>query len=382
MTDRTLAVWWDDGQVGALVKDRYGDASFTYDPAWLAAPAARPISRSLPLTVEPFDRDRCRSFFGDVSAQADGGQGIAGALTLLPEGLTPPRVLTGTTTPLDEEAFADILDRLQRRPLPAGGAGVRTGLAQARLPVVLIDGRPALPGPGQPSTHIVKPEPARFPGAVANEAWCMALATRLGLGAAPVEAREAAGRRYLLVTRYDRAVRNDRPTRLHREDACQALGVAPERRYASEGGPAFRQLFDLVRAYVPMPARDLLRLVDVALFNLAIGNADAPGRNFAFLLDDGVRLAPFHDLLATIAWPEPDERSAMPIGQARTIEELNDEAWTRFAADAGITLPFLRRRGTALLDAIAREATSSRGDDTLRWRTAVRAAAIRQTLAR
>ena len=72
----------------------------------------------------------------------------------------------------------------------------------------------------------------------------------------------------------------------------------------------------------------------------------------------------------------------MPIGGAGTIEELNDEAWARFAADAGATLPFLRRRGTALLDAIAREATSSRGDDTMRWRTAVRATAIRQTLAR
>ena len=176
MTDRTLAVWWEDAQVGALVKDRYGDLSLAYDPAWLAAPAARAISRSLPLTVEPFDRDRCTSFFGDLLAHADQGEASAGALTLLPTGLTPPRFLTGATTPLDEEAFADILDRLQRQPLPAAEAGGRTGLAQAKLPVILIDGRPALPAPGQPSTHIVKPEPARFPGAVANEAWSMALA--------------------------------------------------------------------------------------------------------------------------------------------------------------------------------------------------------------
>ena len=34
--------------------------------------------------------------------------------------------------------------------------------AQPKLPVILVDGAPALPPPGQPTTHIVKPAIARF----------------------------------------------------------------------------------------------------------------------------------------------------------------------------------------------------------------------------
>jgi serine/threonine-protein kinase HipA len=44
-------------------------------------------------------------------------------------------------------------------------------------------------------------------------------------------------------------------------------------------------MFALTRAYVRQPAVDVIRLVDAAIFNLAIGNADAHDKNFSFLLD-------------------------------------------------------------------------------------------------
>ena len=209
----------------------------------------------------------------------------------------------------------------------------------------------------------------------------MALAARVGLEVAPAEAREADGRPYLLVTRYDREPRDRRIVRVHQEDACQALGVPAERKYAAEGGPAFRDLFALTRSYVRTPATDVLKLVDAAIFNLAIGNADAHGKNFSFLLDTrGPRLAPLYDLLSTIAWPELSPRLAMRVGPAGTIEELDGEAWTRFAADAGITLPFLRRRVTALTVVLERSSEALSGPDDLRQRTALRAGLIRQSL--
>lgn len=406
MNDRTLIVWWSDAQVGRLVQDRHGDLSFAYDAKWLANPAARPISRSMPLQEVPFDRRECRPFFGGLlpeEGQRTGAAGalgvspanefalldrlggdVAGALSLLHEDEKPPSpALPGAVEPLDDTAFAAILDQLPRRPLLAGEEGLRLSLAgaQAKLPVVLVDGRPALPSPGQPTTHIVKPEIPRFPGSVANEAWCMALATQVGLDVAPAEAREADGRPYLLVTRYDRELRDGRIARVHQEDACQALGVSPERKYAAEGGPAFRDLFALTRGYVRTPATDVLKLVDAAIFNLAIGNADAHGKNFSFLLDTpGPRLAPLYDLLSTIAWPELSSRLAMRVGRAGTIEELDGEAWTRFAADAGITLPFLRRRTTALAVALERSSGALPGPDDLRQRTALRAGLLRQSL--
>ena len=65
----------------------------------------------------------------------------------------------------------------------------------------------------------------------------MGLAARVGLDVAPVEAREAAGQPYFLVTRYDRATQNGVVIRLYQEDACQVLGIAAERKYAADGGP-------------------------------------------------------------------------------------------------------------------------------------------------
>ena len=46
----------------------------------------------------------------------------------------------------------------------AGERGLRLSLAgsQSKLPVVLVEGNVALPAPGQPTTHIVKPPIPRF----------------------------------------------------------------------------------------------------------------------------------------------------------------------------------------------------------------------------
>ncbi len=79
--------------------------------------------------------------------------------------------------------------------------------AQPKLPVVLEDGgRAALPGnSATPTTHILKPEPERFPGLVDNEAVCMALARACGLVAADTRAAvTATGMPVLVVERYDR----------------------------------------------------------------------------------------------------------------------------------------------------------------------------------
>lgn len=406
MTERVLVVWWADAVVGRLMQDRHGDLSFTYATDWLSSVDRRPLSRSLPLRADSFDRRECRPFFGGllpeegqrvgvagalgVSAANEfalldrlGGD-VAGALTLLPVGASPPSPAPAPNPePLGDEAFATILNALPTRPLLAGDAGLRLSLAgaQAKLPVVLVDGRPALPSPGQATTHIIKPEIPRFPGSVANEAWCMALAAAVGLDVANAEAREAAGRPYLLVTRYDRAQADGITLRLHQEDACQALGVPSERKYAAEGGPAFRDVFALTRSYSTLPGVDVLRLVDAAVFNLAIGNADAHGKNFSFLVQRaGARLAPFYDLLATTMWPELSPRSAMRIGGAGVIDELSPGAWARFADDAGVTLPFLKRRVMAMVDKIERQARVAPEVDGLNARTALRAGLVRQSL--
>lgn len=376
----TLSVWWDGKLVGALKLDEHGDMSFAYDPAWLADATAAPLSASLPKQAETFNRRACRPFFAgllpeegqrDAVARALGlskgndfallralGGDVAGALTLWPEGERPPAVAEGTSPDaLGDNALVALLDELPTRPMLAGKDGLRLSLAgaQSKIPVVLVSGRVALPVPGQPTTHILKPPIERFPGTTENEAFAMALAAEVGLVVAPAEARVVSDRRFLLVTRYDRVLNPDANViRLHQEDFCQALGIPPEHKYAAEGGPTFRTGFDLLRRVATRPAVEVLKLLDAAIFNLIIGNADAHGKNYSLLYGaDGTTLAPLYDLLSTVAYPELSPKLAMKIAKCATLEEIDDSAWPKFAADAGLAAPFVRRRVKELASAAA-----------------------------
>ena len=197
---------------------------------------------------------------------------------------------------------------LPKTPLLAGEDGIRLSLAgaQGKAAVAIRDGSYLLPVGGSPSTHILKPDSERFPGLVENEFFCMRLAAALGLDVAPVEIAAAGSIRFLQVSRYDR-----RPdgaegwTRIHQEDFCQALGIAPELKYQNEGGPGFKECFKLIRANSSIPVYDVLKLFDAVVFNFLIGNNDAHGKNFSFLYDgDETRLAPLYDLVSTELYPD------------------------------------------------------------------------------
>ncbi|MFA5909358.1 MAG: type II toxin-antitoxin system HipA family toxin [Vicinamibacterales bacterium] len=375
---RTLSVWWDGAIVGSLRVNQHGEMSFAYAPDWLADSSRPAVSFSLPKRAEPFKRRDCRPFFAGLlpeEAQRDAvagalgiskgndfgllealGGDVAGALTIWPEGDTPPAGdPSGQPRALNDDEVVAILDTLPTRPLLAGREGLRLSLAgaQSKLPVVLVDGRVALPAPGQPTTHILKPPIARFPTTTENEALVMQLAAALGLPAAPVEPRTTLGRPYLLITRYDRRLDGaGRAHRLHQEDFCQALGIPPEHKYAAEGGPTFKTSFELLRRATTRPAIATLTLLDAAIFNLVVGNADAHGKNFSLLYDAGtVSLAPLYDLLSTIAYTDLSPKLAMKIAKRATLEEIDGGTWEAFATEIGMTAPFVRRRVKQLADA-------------------------------
>jgi len=389
---RALWVWWDERIVGTLRMDEFGEVTFQYSEGWLEGSELLPLSVSLPKRAEPFKRRECRPFFGgllpeegqlDAVARSLGlskanefkllealGGDVAGALTLWPEGERPPTSSSSTLpTPLSEDRLAEVLDTLPKRPLLAGQEGLRLSLAgaQAKLPVVLVEGQIALPVPGQPTTHIVKPPIPHFPATTENEALMMRLASALGLPVVAIRARSAGGKPYLLIDRYDRASETGAVRRLHQEDFCQALGFPPERKYQTEGGPAFRDCFDLLRRAVTVPALEVLKLLDAALFNVIIGNADAHGKNFSLLYQPpAVILAPLYDLVCTVAYQDLSPRFAMNVGKRGTLEEIDREAWSAFAKETGIGAPYIRRRARELSDAartsVRAEAEALAGD--------------------
>ena len=384
--NRILEVWLLGQSVGQLIQAD-GRLSFSYSPRWLQSPSAQPLSRSLPLRPESFDDKATRPFFagllpeGDkrklvamalqVSPQNDyallngiGGE-CAGAVTLLEPGQQP----TGLPSEqyvrwLDDGELIAILDELPRRPMLAGKDGLRLSLAgaQDKLPVVFVNGHIGLPKQNTPSSHILKPAISAVEGSVYNEGFCMALAMRLKLSVASTSIRRVADRVYLLVERYDRLRQPDGSLqRLHQEDFCQALGVAPEYKYQNEGGPDLTQCFDLIRKATRPSAPQVLRLLDYVIFNALIGNHDAHAKNFSLIYTRrGTVLAPLYDTLSTAVYANLTDKMAMKIGSKYKFTEVQKQHWEQFAQAAGLSPVQVKKRILTLASLLPSEAVSLR----------------------
>ena len=366
-----LVAYLAGARAGRLIRKDNGNLQFRYDEDYTGPP----LSHALPVRPDAHPHATCHAVFGGLLPEGDGretlaralgvspgndygllaevGGDCAGAITLL-DPSTPP-VTQPQVRSLDPEQLDALLRALPQRPLGAAPEdGVRLSLAgaQPKLPVVMDDDGIALPlDTATPTTHILKPEPAAYPGLVDNETFCMRLARVAGLqAAAAMKARTASGLPYLVVERYDRDLTAEPIRRLHQEDACQALAIPSDRKYQSEGGPGVRELADLLRDAAAVPAHELPRLWEALVFNWLIGNCDAHGKNFSLLYDGGApALAPLYDLVSTVAYDGLTTRLAMRIDGAREIAEVDLSAWLRLAAEIGVSERFARRTTTAVV---------------------------------
>jgi serine/threonine-protein kinase HipA len=351
-----LTVWRSGVPVGALRRARGGGLSFAYAPAYLASAGPRPLSLSLPLREAPYGSAAARPFFANILPDAALRKAVArklglsaandfalleaiggecpGAISFLPAGSRPSS--GGKYQRLAPADFDRLIDELPRRPLLAGERGLRLSLAgaQEKLALRFRDGEFFLATGGLATTHIVKPAIRLVADSVRNEAFCMALAGRLGL---PVPASwiHQAREPVYVVERFDRLVAEDGSVvRLHAEDLCQATGRPPERKYEAEGGPTLRECFTVIKDHSVQPALDQDALVGLTVFNALVHNSDAHAKNLSLLHDgQAVRLAPFYDLLCTGVYGEHGEKLAMGIGGEKRPGWLRRRHWERFAAD-------------------------------------------------
>jgi serine/threonine-protein kinase HipA len=372
---RFLDVFLHARRVGQLEQDHSGNLWFQYSSEWLTDENAIPLSVSLPLQNERFNRARCRPFFAGLLPESGQRQQIArvlavsegndfalldkiggecaGAVTFLPPSASLPDTSSWAFLPLTERDLDERISELPKRPLLSGEKGLRLSLAGAQSKMALTI-RPegyAIPLHGAPSSHILKPQSPLFDHLVQNELFCMELARAAGLNVARVSLGKTQRNTFLQVERYDRLAEKDGSLkRLHQEDFCQALGIAPERKYQEEGGPNLRQCFDLVRSQCSVPAVDLLSLLDAVFFNCLIGNGDAHGKNFSLLyIDNQVRIAPLYDLVCTHAYPELDPGFAMKIGNSRDSSTIRAGDFEALARDANLNPKAAMRRMFALL---------------------------------
>src|SRR5512138_3773728 len=132
---RALSVWMNGERVGDWRRPTAGGQEFLYAESWLASPAARPISLSMPLrpSREPyragveafFDnllpdnrqiRERIQRRFHTASIGAfdlleEIGRDCVGALQLLPQDQTPSNVRQITGERLTPQGVSELLTK-------------------------------------------------------------------------------------------------------------------------------------------------------------------------------------------------------------------------------------------------------------------------------
>lgn len=383
MAKPALEVHLDGRLAGTLLRKDNGNLQFRYDQSYVETDGP-PLSVNLPVRVEAYPHRDCLAFFGnllpeeDVRAQvalATGisaandykllerfGGDVAGAVTLAPSGEEGGEAESDDLQVLSAAKLDEILRQLPQRPLAVDEKGeVRMSLAgaQSKLPVVAVGDGFALPhGSKQATTHILKPEPERFPGLVANEFFCMRLAEEVGLNVAEVRrAKTTSGLPFLIVTRYDRDLSQEPIRRLHQEDFCQSLGKLYVEKYQHEGGPGVPESMQLIDEVSTAPARHRQQLWLALVFNVLIGNCDAHGKNYSLLYDSPApSLAPFYDLVSTAAYSELSTRLAMSIDGATHLEEVNRQAWEKLADQVGFAARFFDRRTVPFVAVVAEAA--------------------------
>ena len=214
-------------------------------------------------------------------------------------------------------------------------AGVQTKLA------VAIDeaGHICIPMNGSPSTHILKPDAPSLDGGVQNETFCLTLARRLRIATPNVTTGRVGKRSYLLMQRYDRTRINGRWRRLHQEDYCQAVGKPPSAKYESNqtgiSGPTLKDLFELTLRH--MSSVDILRLLDMVVFNVLVCNTDSHAKNYSIMIrGNGASLAPMYDVMCGEVWENVTKNLAQKIAGKSRGDHLSGRDWQQFARECGL----------------------------------------------
>ena len=353
--------------IGHLREDDSGAMTFAYSRPWLGYDDAAPLAPNLPLNDQWHAGEVVTAYFdnllpeggvrdfvaralhvspGNVFALLERfGGDTAGALALLPQGQLPspkPRYL-----PVTHEAVRQCVASSRGIPLNLADGEARIALpgAQDKMAVFIAPtGAMAIPLGDAPSSHILKPsmgQRSHLPQTAINEALVMGLAAAIGLDVAPV--RYAPDLDAVVIARYDRHWVDGDLQRLHQNDLCQTLGIGPGHKYESDGGPTLAMCCTAVMQHSSKPALDKKRMLEWAVFNVAVGNMDSHAKNLSLLTTGGhTRLAPFYDLVCTTVYEHLNKRFAFKIGGENRPGWMMGRHWDRLAVELAVKPQLLR----------------------------------------
>lgn len=364
--NRTLNVWYQDQKVGRLLDSGDGRMAFIYDGDWLTDGWA--ISCSLPLNEtgdflppdlrghhffanllpEGNARDRLVRQLGiaddDFSLLQELGGDCAGALQLLPTSNIPsPDKECGPLKVLTETALATAIEQGRASWLD-GDTAPRLSLAgaQDKIPVRAVANCDdswclQLPENNTASTHILKLPVRDLKHVPLLEVYTTYLAQQLGLPVAPVRLVRIGPHIASLSDRYDRHNQHGVVQRLHQEDFCQAQGFSHREKYEGSSN-GFSALSAIIQEHCQRPAVDLQALAQWQIFNALVGNADGHIKNLSLLSHGtaGWSLAPFYDLVCTLAIDQVSHKIALPVGSQTDPGNLHHSHWNAFATQLGM----------------------------------------------
>lgn len=387
MTKATLGIWWWDGTPVASIEGDGSAVRLTYTPETFDRwPANTPLlSCSLPVrsgttSAGPFLRGllpegqhlaAVAATAGLAATDTTGllarfGRDVAGALVIASE-FPGPR--PGELVPYSSEGLDDEVAGLTDTALAVhDDSELSIAGLQDKLLLVETDEGWNRPVRGAPSTHILKIDDRRHVGLVAAEAACLRVAAAIDLTDIDIEETTVGGIECIVVSRFDRRRASDgRVERVHQEDLSQATGREPTAKYERSGGPTLRDAAALLDAHSADPTAALDRLVAQVTFAVLVGNADAHGKNLAFLhLGDSVELAPLYDQVPTVLWPNLRREPALSIGPR--VTGIDDIGLDDIIAEARLWShsPTRARAVATATAARARDAAAEAGHDAVR----------------
>ena len=267
------------------------------------------------------------------------GRDVAGAPQLY-DPTAPGEPRTPYTTPISRTEIGRLLENPTSQPLGNDLATGKTSLNGVQPKVVLarLESSWRRVHDGFPSTHILKPQVARYPTMIFDEEYGARIARTLGLASYETWIDEFGSTPTLIIERYDRAA--SAPSgRVHQEDMCQALGIPRTQKYQEQGGAAtLDRIHTLVRSHADRDSVE--RLVKTIVLAVAIGNVDLHAKNVALLhpFNGPATLAPAYDTVPLRHQPN-DGRMAFAVnGVYRhadlTLADLETHlgAWSSTAA--------------------------------------------------
>jgi serine/threonine-protein kinase HipA len=354
-------------EIAHLTSSREGRAKLTYVEG--ATGVTRGLSYSLPAAGVEYRGERVANWLGGLLPDRSEvltrwraeyglkrldayallwqvGEDVAGAAQFI----RPDRLghigEFGAARPITE---ADIAARIRSLAADAASWAPSAGTgqfslagAQAKFALAQTADGWAEPSGALPTTHIFKPAIPTMADQDLNEHLTMRLAHEVGLPVAPTELVEFDGARALVVTRFDRYRDSEGVwRRIHQEDAVQALGMGPLRKYESHGGPGARAVAELLRLAVTggHAQDDVSTFLEAVAFNWLTLGTDAHARNYA-LLHHGrsTRLAPLYDLNSFLPYAsERPAHLAMRIGYTEVDPTaVSRSHWGELAGDCRV----------------------------------------------